>query len=488
MEFARGGDGMKIIERPKSILETFPRKGGAEPDATHYCPGCGHGIVHKLLGECIDELEIKDDTVLISPVGCSVFAYYYFDTGNVQAAHGRAPAVGTGIKRARPKSIVISYQGDGDLAAIGGNNILQAANRGENMTVIFINNAIYGMTGGQLAPTSILGMHTTTTPRGREFSDYGSPMRVAELLANLDGVSFSARHALTTPAKINRTKKAIKKALQYQMENHGFSIVEILSQCPTGWKIDPVDSLAWIEENMVPVFPLGTFKDSPHDRATPPEPAHYDPEAVERVVLRGAQSSQKAVRLKQPPWTKAFKGEGAKKDTIRMKVAGFGGQGVLMLGELAAKAGMLEGVNVTWLPSYGPEMRGGTANCSVVASTREIGNPLVDASEVLVAMNRPSLEKFEKDVQPGGVIFYDSSLISTAPTRDDVEVYAVPATEIANSLGMNRVANVVLLGAMNKVLGFPAEVKIQETIKSISKNEKILSINQKAFQAGFDSV
>ncbi len=479
---------MKIIQRPESILETFPRKGGAEPDATHYCPGCGHGIVHKLIGECIDELGIRDDTILISPVGCSVFAYYYFDTGNVQAAHGRAPAVGTGIKRARPGSIVISYQGDGDLAAIGGNNILQAANRGENLTVIFINNAIYGMTGGQLAPTSILGMHTATTPRGREFSDYGSPMRMAELLANLDGVSFSARHALTTPAKINRTKKAIKKALQYQMENRGFSIVEILSQCPTGWKMDPVDSLQWIEENMVPAFPLGTFKDTPHDRLTPPEPANYDPDLVERIVRHKAEGGGEHIRLHEAPWADAFGGKGGQWDAIRMKVAGFGGQGVLMLGELAARSSMLQGLNVTWLPSYGPEMRGGTANCSVVVSTRDIGNPMVDKSEVLIAMNRPSLEKFEQDVQPGGVIFYDSSLINIEPSRKDVEVHPVPATKIADGLGMGRVANVVILGAIHKALGFPDAERIEETIRLISKNDKILEINRKAFQAGIDSI
>ncbi len=479
---------MKVIQRPDALLETFPRKGGAEPDATHYCPGCGHGIVHKLMGECIDELGIKDDTVVISPVGCSVFAYYYFDTGNVQAAHGRAPAVGTGIKRARPKSIVISYQGDGDLAAIGGNNILQAANRGENLTVIFINNAIYGMTGGQLAPTSLLGMRTATTPRGREFSDYGSPMRVAELLAQLDGVAFSARHTLTTPAKISRTKKAIKKALKNQMENKGFSIVEVLAQCPTGWKIDPVDSLEWIEENMVPAFPLGVYKDTEHDRLEPPEPANYDAEMVERVVRQQASAGTDYQRVTEIPWLAAFQGKGAEMNTIRMKAAGFGGQGVLMLGELFAKAGMLQGLNVTWLPSYGPEMRGGTANCSVVASTREIGNPMVNEINVLVALNRPSMEKFQEEIVPGGILFYDSSLIDVEPSRKDIEIHAVPATKIAAELGMNRVANVVMLGAVHRVLGFPSQKRFMETVKSISKNEKIFEINSKAFQAGMAAI
>jgi 2-oxoisovalerate ferredoxin oxidoreductase beta subunit len=477
---------MKTMDKPEAFYRTFERKGGAEPTATHYCPGCGHGVIHKLMAEVIDELGIRDRTILISPVGCSVFAYYYFDTGNVQVAHGRAPAVATGIKRSRPDSIVISYQGDGDLAAIGGNNILQAANRGENISVIFVNNAIYGMTGGQLAPTSLLGMKTATTPGGRAFADYGAPMKIAELMGILDGVSFSARHSLTNPANITRTRKAIKKALTYQMEGKGFSLVEILSQCPTGWKLDPVDSLEWIEENMVPVFPPETYKDTPHDRPEPPHPAVFDRAVIDEVV-RGGGHGDTVIRTHDTlPWSAAF---GAKDvDTLKIKAAGFGGQGILMLGELLAKGAIKEGMQATWLPSYGPEMRGGTANCSVVIAQHEIGNPTVVEPNVLVAMNRPSLEKFEEEMQPGGVLIYDSSLIDVLPTRKDVTVFAVPATKIADSLGSGKVANVVMVGALMGAIGFPGHESLSQIVAKLGRNEKIREANLKALQGGLEAI
>ena len=472
---------MKNICKPESMNHIFTRKGGAEPTATHYCPGCGHGVIQKLLGEVIDELGIRDRTILISPVGCSVFSYYYFDTGNVQAAHGRAPAVATGIKRARPDSIVISYQGDGDLAAFGGNNILQAANRGENITVLFVNNAIYGMTGGQLAPTSLLGMKTTTTPKGREYDEYGAPMKVAELLAGLDGVAFSSRHSLTTPGNINKTKKAIKKALKYQMEGKGFSIVEMLSQCPTGWKVDPVESLDWIEENMVPVFPPEMFKDEPHDRHEPPHPAEYDPSKVDEIV-RGMANGDAVERTHDSsPWSDVL-GEGA--ETLRVKAAGFGGQGILALGELIAKGAIREGLRATWLPSYGPEMRGGTANCSVVLGLNEIGNPNVVEPNVLIAMNRPSLEKFEAELAPGSILIYDDSLIDIKPTRDDLKVFPVPATKIADGLGSSRVANVVMVGALMGVLGFPGENAVKGIVKKFGRTEEIRKANFEALLGG----
>ena len=479
---------MKTINKPLSFYGHFERKGGADPKATHYCPGCGHGIIHKLLAEVIDELGIRDRTILISPVGCSVFAYYYFDTGNVQVAHGRAPAVATGIKRSRPDSIVISYQGDGDLAAIGGNNILQAANRGENISVIFVNNAIYGMTGGQLAPTSLVGMKTTTTPEGRSEADYGEPMKIAELMGILGGVSFSARHSLTSAGNITKTKKAIKKALKYQMDGKGFSLVEILSQCPTGWKMDPLDSLDWIEENMVPAFPPQVYKDQPHERPEPPRPALYDPDLVERVVRHGGAGDEVSGSHEGAPWAKAYGVAPDAMDTLRIKAAGFGGQGILALGEMVAKGAIREGMQATWLPSYGPEMRGGTANCSVVLSTTEIGNPTVVEPHVLIAMNRPSLEKFEQDVPPGGIILYDSSLIDVEPTRDDVKVFPVAATKIADSLGSGRSANVVMVGALMGAIGFPGHTAVSGIVGKLGRTEEIRATNLKALQGGLEAV
>jgi len=251
---------MKTVSKPESFNHIFTRKGGSEPTATHYCPGCGHGVIHKLLAEVIDELGIRDRTILISPVGCSVFAYYYFDVGNIQVAHGRCPAVATAVKRALPESLVVGYQGDGDLAAIGGNEILQAANRGENITVVFVNNAVFGMTGGQMAPTTLPGMVTTSSPIGRDVESMGFPIRMAEILSNMDGAGYIVRRSLHNPANIRKSKKAIRLAFETQQRGLGFSMVELLSSCPTNWKVTPNEALTFIEDNMIPTFPLGDYK------------------------------------------------------------------------------------------------------------------------------------------------------------------------------------------------------------------------------------
>lgn len=240
-----------VFERPKSLSNvTF-----------HYCPGCTHGIIHRLVAEVIDELGIEGKTVGVAPVGCAVFAYNYFECDMQQAAHGRAPAVATGIKRANPENIVFTYQGDGDLAAIGTAETVHSAARGENITVIFVNNAIYGMTGGQLAPTSLVGQITQTSPYGRKVEAQGYPIRVSEMLATLDGPSFIKRCSVDNVKNINDTKAAIKKAFQNQIDKKGFSMVEVLSTCPTNWGLAPVESLDWLRTNMMPQYPLGTYKD-----------------------------------------------------------------------------------------------------------------------------------------------------------------------------------------------------------------------------------
>src|SRR5690242_9672872 len=233
--------------KPRSFYDRYERKGELQHQ-THYCPGCGHGIVHKLVARAIDELGVQDRTILISPVGCSVFAYYYFDVGNIQAAHGRAPAVATGARRAHPESIVVSYQGDGDLAAIGAAEILHAANRGENITFLFVNNAIYGMTGGQMAPTTLIGQKTTTSPFGRDPWNEGNPLHVSELLASLEAPVYIERVALGNNKQIMSAARAVRKALETQKRGLGFSLVEILSPCPTIWKMDPLAAQRWVEE------------------------------------------------------------------------------------------------------------------------------------------------------------------------------------------------------------------------------------------------
>ena len=240
-----------ILKRPESLKST--------PHL--YCPGCGHGIIHRLVAEVIDELGVREKTIGVAPVGCAVFAYDYFNFDVTEAPHGRPPAVATGIKRVMPDKVVFTYQGDGDLAAIGTAETVHAANRGENITVIFVNNAIYGMTGGQMAPTSLIGQETTTTPTGRDVKRDGPPLKVCELLSQTQGSVYIERVAVNSPKNIINAKRAIKKAFQNQIDNKGYSLVEVLSQCPVNWGMAPNESLKWVDEVFMKTFPLGVYKD-----------------------------------------------------------------------------------------------------------------------------------------------------------------------------------------------------------------------------------
>jgi 2-oxoglutarate ferredoxin oxidoreductase subunit beta len=240
-----------VFEKPKALSENI----------FHYCPGCTHGIIHRLIAEVLDELDITGKTVGVAPVGCSVLAYNYFECDMIQAAHGRAPAVATGVKRVNPNNIVFTYQGDGDLAAIGTAETVHSASRGENITVIFVNNAIYGMTGGQMAPTTLPGQITQTSPYGRDIKQAGYPIRVCEMLATLDGTAYAERVSVDSVKNVRAAKKAVKKAFTNQLEGKGFSIVEVISTCPTNWGLSPEESLNWLRENMLPYYPLGIYKD-----------------------------------------------------------------------------------------------------------------------------------------------------------------------------------------------------------------------------------
>jgi len=241
----------KIYAHPQSLRKV----------STHYCPGCGHGIAHRLIAEVVDELAVRERIIAVAPVGCAVIAYDYWDVDCCEAAHGRTPAVATGIKRSLPDHLVFTYQGDGDLAAIGTAEMIHAANRGENFTIIFINNAVYGMTNGQMAPTTLVNMRTATTPRGRNPLNEGCPIRVCELLATLDRTAFLARGTITTPRHVRETKRLIERAFDTQEQKKGFSLVEILSPCPTYWRMEPTAAIEFIEREMVKTFPLGIVKD-----------------------------------------------------------------------------------------------------------------------------------------------------------------------------------------------------------------------------------
>lgn len=238
----------------------FKRPASLRDAKTHYCPGCSHGVIHRIVAECMDELDIREKTIGICPVGCSVLAYDYFNCDMLEAAHGRAPAIATAIKRLLPDRYLFTYQGDGDLASIGMAEIVHASARGEKITVIFVNNTLYGMTGGQMAPTTLLGQVTTTSPYGRRIENEGYPVKMAEMLSGNEGSAYICRTAVNSPANIVKTKKAIKKALQVQSQGIGFSMVEVLSACPTNWGLSPIDAMKWMEDNMFPYYPLGEFK------------------------------------------------------------------------------------------------------------------------------------------------------------------------------------------------------------------------------------
>jgi 2-oxoisovalerate ferredoxin oxidoreductase beta subunit len=449
---------------------------GLKGHATHYCPGCGHGLAHKYLAEAIDELGIQDRTVAVSPVGCSVFLYYYFDVGNTQAPHGRAPAVAIGHKLANPESIVVSYQGDGDLASIGLAEIVSTAQLGIPITVIFINNAIYGMTGGQMAPTTLMGQRTATSPDGRT-NFTGMPMKMAELMSGLDGPVYVERVALFNPKQRNRAKKAIQKALQIQVEGRGFAFVEVLAECPTHLKKTPEETEKWVEEQMLPVFPLGVKKDETREPWWNVTKPTFE---TARVLTEIGAGEEKA-----PRFCTAFPSHVAPHD-VSLKLAGSGGDGAQTAAMLIVHAGINEGFDATHIPAYGPESRGGTSYADVHVADGEVLSPASPKPHVLIAFNMPSLVKFGPDVPPGGTIIYDSSVIhELTPMKAGVKVIGVPMSEIAKDLGKIMVKNIVALGALQAATGiFPKETFLTAVRRALKDKCAMIPMNEQAFEWG----
>ena len=437
---------------------------------THYCPGCGHGVAHKLIAVALEDLGVQDDTILVSPVGCSVFAYYYFDVGNVQVAHGRAPAAATGLKRACPDKMVIAYQGDGDLAAIGTAEIVHAANRGEKISVFFVNNAIYGMTGGQMAPTTLVGQRSTTSPWGRRPVNEGFPLHMCEMLSSLEAPVYIERVALSDNKNIMKARRAVRKALELQRAGAGFTFVEILSPCPTIWGKDPIDARKWVAEKMIPNFPLNVFRDRKVEIPVTNEPPH---KTVAELVCGENKGDDAAAPRKQHRFRK-----------LDIKIAGFGGQGVLLLGQLLAEMGMREGLDVSWLPSYGPEMRSGSAHCHVCLSKDRIGSPLVSRPDVLIAMNEISLHKFAAQVAPGGTIIYGRDKLPDDITIPQAQVVCIPASEIADKIGSAKVANVVIMGALLEETESLSPATAMKVLETKVKNPKLLEMDRQALDAG----
>lgn len=459
-----------VHSKPDVFYPEYERKTDLRHQ-THYCPGCGHGVAHKLIAEALTDLKVQDQTLLVSPVGCSVFAYYYFDVGNVQVAHGRAPAAATGLKRACPDKMVIAYQGDGDLAAIGTAEIIHAANRGEKITVFFVNNAIYGMTGGQMAPTTLVGQRSTTSPWGRRPVNEGFPLHVCEMLASLEAPVYIERVALSDNKNIMKARRAIRKALELQRSDAGFTFVEILSPCPTIWGKDPIEARKWVAEKMIPSFPLNVFRDRkveiPNNNVPPHKTVAELVEGERKVAADGA----------VPQRHHHF-------PELGIKIAGFGGQGVLLLGQLLAEMGMREGLEVSWLPSYGPEMRSGSAHCHVCLSKDRVGSPLVSRPNVLVAMNEFSLRKFAAQVVPGGIILYGQEHLPEDFSAAQAQVVCIPAAEIADKLGSPKVANVVMMGALLEETECLSPATAMKVLEAKVKNAALLELDRKALDAG----
>jgi 2-oxoisovalerate ferredoxin oxidoreductase beta subunit len=445
---------------------------GLKARTTHYCAGCGHGLAHRYLADAIEALGIQDRTVAVSPVGCAVFLYYYLDVGNTQAAHGRASAVALGHKLANPGSVVVSYQGDGDLASIGLTEILQVAQLGAPLTIVFVNNAVYGMTGGQLAPTSLLGQRTTTSPRGRDRT-MGQPLRMAELVASLDGPVYVERVALFDAKQRVRAARAIEKALRYQVEDRGFSFVEVLAECPTHLRRSPLDAERWVRDEMLPAFPLGVKKDLPDARWGAWPAPRFDPAPI-----------LEALEAQPPPGDPPAAVLRAR-DGLGVKLAGAGGDGAQTAAALLARTAIAEGFDATHIPCYGPESRGGTSFADVRYAAGEVLAPEVPCPDALVAFNAPSLARFAPALAPGGVVVYDSAVIRAPALAPGVRAFAVPCARIAADLGNPVVKNAVALGALHAAAGLLSEATFLRTVReALAKSAAVAELNVEAFRRG----
>ena len=445
---------MKTIEQ-KGMYPKFPRS-GKDTRVTHYCAGCGHGIVNKLVAECCAEMGLQDQTIFVDPVGCGVFTYYYWDAAHISAAHGRASAAATGVCRARPDAVTVAYQGDGDLGAIGFNNAFQAASRGEKFGCIFINNSLYGMTGGQMAPTTLEGEKTTTTPFGRDPALTGHPLHVCEVFSQLQAPVYIARVSVADTKRIMQCKAAIKRVFEIQRSHKGYALLEILAPCPTNFRMDPLKAAEFCKNEMEAEFPLGTFRDVEKGigQATIEEVRQEPPDAS------GVAS---VLEVKPVPQVATCAELFAEKSAVpsalddpsvperRFKFAGYGGQGILSLGLTVAEAARLERRHALWFPSYGPEQRGGSASCSVVVSGTPIGSPTVEHPDVLVCMNQPSYERFVGDVKKGGVVVVDATVPITRQPPEGVRLVQWPAMRMAEEFGVPKAANTMMLAALKKL-------------------------------------
>ncbi|MDD3544113.1 MAG: 2-oxoacid:acceptor oxidoreductase family protein [Kiritimatiellae bacterium] len=457
------------LKKTVGMYESFIRSGRATR-STHYCAGCGHGIIHKLIAEAMHELGLQDRAIIIGPIGCSVFGYYYWDCANLSAAHGRAPAAGTAVNRLRRDAALALYQGDGDLGAIGFNHTFQAASRGEHMAVFFINNATYGMTGGQMAPTTLIGDRTMTTPYGRDPLTDGYPLHVCEVLNQLKAPVYIERVSVADTPRIMRARRAVRKAFEIQRDGKGYAFIEFLSPCPTTLSCDAVQAARFCIDRMEPEFPLGCLRDN-------------SAAAVSRAPRKKSVSVDEFFKRSdsgQAPTAEVDRGFAER----HIKFAGFGGQGVLSLGICVAEAARLERRFTTWFPTYGPEQRGGAAACSVIISGAQIGSPVVDSPHVLVCMNQPSYERFAATVRSGGTIIVDSTVQLDVKAPDGVNVFRMPAIDLSLKFGCPKSANTGMLAALARlgVTGLSEEHLLAALDSSFRRKPELMETNRMLFR------
>lgn len=419
----------------------IPYRNTQNPVQSHFCPGCGHGNLLKIVHEALETHGDARHAIWVSPVGCGGLTDSYLDMHHVLSAHGRASAVATALKRAFPNAVIIVSQGDGDLASIGLAEAVHAANRGEDLCLFFMNNANFGMTGGQMAPTSLLGQKTSTSHDGRLLHEHGAPLHMCELLNTLDGPALIARVAFGNVAQMREAQRIIKKAVHNQITHKGYSFVEILSPCPSNWHCTPAEARQRVAEEMTAVFPLGVFRDEDkHDLVSQRQPlSPFDHELSTEVLHALAESVGSLERTGTD--ASPLRSSGTK----RILAAGFGGQGILTLGKVLAHLALDSGLHATWMPSYGPEMRGGVCRCHVQISETPVASPVVESPDIFFAFNQPSFDAFSCSLAPDGILIYDADRVCCPDNMP--HAIGVPAASLAHAAGQPKAANMIMLMA-----------------------------------------
>lgn len=467
-----------------SFLKTYRKAQRSEQ--THFCPGCGHGNLLKCVDLALTRLACAERTIWVSPVGCGGLTDAYMSVSHVLSPHGRASAVGTAIKRLEPEQIVIVSQGDGDFASIGLAESLHAANRCENLSVFVVNNANFGMTGGQMAATTLVGQRTTTSLQGRSLAEEGAPLKLCEMLQSLDGPVFIARVAFGNARQLAEAEKVIERAIEYQLLGKGYAFVEILSPCPSNWHMSPSEARRHVAQEMTKFYPTGIFRDVSREErlAQRRRPEVYDAKRAWAVIedMAGPVLADHGQRGQLLTGVNDAHGQGFE---LSIWVSGSGGQGVLTLGRLLASLAVSDGFYATWLPSYGAEKRGGQASCTLRIGSADIVSPCLEQASHAMVLSAVGMENLEELLVDGAVVVYDADLLSLNAKHRDIRCFGVHATQIAADLGQEHAVNIIVLAAFlrHSALAHSPEALI-EALQKLMQNNVVI---KEAFWAGWEA-